>query len=85
MNYKLTSIILVTVAVIFMISCSDNTTHKETENLEAATAMTESLNKMVASNTALGIHHEGQLYHHHYSIYHHNDSIYIHHHQNYHH
>lgn len=85
MNYKLTSIILATVAVTFIISCSDNATPNETENLEAVTAMNESLNKMVASNTELGIHHDGQLYHHHDSIYHHNDSIYIHHHQNYHH
>ena len=78
MNYKITSIFLATITVIFITSCnnSDNTT--ETENLDAANAMTESLNKMVESNAMLTIHHSGSLYHHHDSIYHHHDSIYVH-------
>ena len=84
MNYKKTSILLAAITAMFITSCN-NSDNPETENLEAATIMTESLNRMVGANTQLNIHHSGPLYHHHDSIYHHNDSIYVHHHQNYHH
>lgn len=84
MKYKILLNILLAITAMLITSCN-NSDDKETENLEAATVMTESMNKMVASNAILTTHHSGPLYHHHDSIYHHHDSVYVHHHAAYHH
>ncbi|MCF6132770.1 hypothetical protein [Flavobacterium wongokense] len=84
MKYKIASLILAGVTGLFIASCN-NSDNPETENLEAATIMAESTNKMVNANAMLTIHHSGPLYHHHDSIYHHHDSVYVHHHTIYHH
>lgn len=84
MKNKKLSIIAAAFMVLLIASCNSSN-DVETENLDAAAAMTESVNKMVDANAMLTIHHSGPLYHHHDSIFHHHDSIYVHEHIIYHH